>query len=338
MMTKLTMKKKILKLVLRLAVSVSLIGYFLFNLAKSHGGLGGALGQFVHSFSGASAAWLIPAAFLHVVGFSLVSFRWRILLNAQGVKASYGQLFSYYFMAAFFNVFLPSTIGCDAVRALESKRLTGKSTTSVMVVIVERLTGLMALVLIAATALIIKIIGTGALQPRIWIFLAATLSVFLAIAIFFHPLMASLLLSFLKKIVPKHIHSWLEQAYTAVAAFYRKPCALVKAVGVSIIVQLNMVLYYLLIASALHQAPQPLEFLSKVPVMIFLLMVVPAVNGIGIRTASFKGLMDYTAAYALAMEFIDLAFKISWGLLGGLLFLFYRRKTPTTHSPIASKQ
>jgi glycosyltransferase 2 family protein len=322
------MKKKYLGLVLRLAISAGLIGYFLYKLAQSQGGLGGALDQFVRAFSGASPGWLIPAALLHLVGFSLVSLRWQILLRAQEVKASYRQLFSYYFMAAFFNTVLPSTIGGDAVRALESKRLTGKTTTSVMVVIVERLTGLMALVLIAFTALVIKIIRGGAHHPGIWIFLAAATLAFSMMVIFFHPGLAPRFMHFLKKVAPAGIHSWLEQAYAAVAAFYKRPFALLQAVAISIVFQLNMVIYYLLIASALHQAPQPLEFMLKVPVMIFLLMVVPAVNGIGVRTASFKGLMEYPAAYALAMEFIDLAFKIGWGLLGGLLFLFHRRSVP----------
>jgi uncharacterized protein (TIRG00374 family) len=320
------MKRKHLGLVLRLVISAGLIGYFLYTLAKSHGGLGGALGQFVRAFSGASPSWLFPAALLHLVGFSLVSFRWQLLLSAQGVKASYRQLFSYYFMAAFFNVLLPSTIGGDAVRALESKKLTGNTATSVMVVIVERLTGLVALVLIAFTALVIKVLRGGAHHPGIWIFLAVAASVFFMMAVFFHPGLAPVILRFLKKIVPAVIYSWFEQAYAAVATYYKRPFALLGALGISIIFQLNMVTYYLFIASALHQAPEPLEFMLKVPIMLFLLMVVPAVNGIGVRTASFKGLMNFPAAYALAMEFIDLAFKIGWGLLGGLFFLFYRRK------------
>ena len=66
----------------------------------------------------------------------------------------------------------------------------------------------------------------------------------------------------------------------------------------------------------------------NVPIMIFLLMTVPAINGLGIRTASFRGLMKFPKAYALALEFIDLAFRIGYGLLGGLLFLFYRRTHP----------
>jgi uncharacterized protein (TIRG00374 family) len=319
------MKKRLLVLLLRLAISFGLIGYFLHTLAKKHGGLGEALDQFVSAFSGASASWLVPACLLHIVGFSLVSLRWKILLKAQGVNSAYKKLFSFYFMAAFFNTFLPSTIGGDTVRAIESKRLTGNTTTSVMVVIVERLTGLSALVLISAAALFIKIFKSAAQPQGVWIFLAAVVGGLSLLVVLVHPKVAPLILGILKKVLPAKIHSWLEQAYAAVATYYKQPGALLGALGISIIFQLNMVVYYFLIAKAFHQSPEPVDFMLKVPIMIFLLMTVPAINGLGVRTASFQGLMKFPAAYALAMEFIDLTFRIGYGLLGGLLFLFYRR-------------
>jgi uncharacterized protein (TIRG00374 family) len=308
-----------------LGISVGLIGYFLRVLAKKHQGLGEALNQFISAFSGASPVWLIFACLLHIAGFSLVSFRWKILLKAQGVNTSYKTLFSYYFMAAFFNTILPSTIGGDTIRAIESKRITGSGTTSVMVVIVERLTGLMALVLISAAALFIKVIENVSQPPVVWIFFAAVLGGLFMLVVLVHPRVAPVFLGLLKKILPGKIHSWLEKAHDAVTTYYKEPGALLGALGISLIFQLNMVVYYFLIAHALHQSPDPVEFMLNVPIMIFLLMTIPAVNGLGIRTASMRGLMNFPAAYALALEFIDLAFRIGYGLLGGLLFLFYRR-------------
>jgi uncharacterized protein (TIRG00374 family) len=319
------MKKKLLVLLLRLIISFGLIGYFLHMLAKKHDGLGEALAKLLSAFSGASASWLVPACLLHIVGFSLVSLRWKTLLKAQGVNTAYKKLFSYYFMAAFFNTFLPSTIGGDTVRAIESKQLTGNTTTSVMVVIVERLTGLAALVLISAAALFIKIFTSAAQLQAIWIFLAAVVGGLFLLVVLVHPRVAPMILGFLRKVLPAKIHSWLEQAYAAVNTYYKQPGPLLGAFGISIIFQLNMVVYYFLLAKAFHQAPDPVDFMLKVPIMIFLLMTVPAINGLGIRTASFKGLMKIPAANALALEFIDLAFRIGYGLLGGLLFLFYRR-------------
>jgi hypothetical protein len=90
-----------------------------------------------------------------------------------------------------------------------------------------------------------------------------------------------------------------------------------------------MVLYYYLIARSLGQDPDIIDFMIKVPIMIVLLMTVPAINGLGIRTASFKGLMKFPPEFALLGELIDLGMRVGYGLLGGLVFLIYRRPDST---------
>jgi glycosyltransferase 2 family protein len=320
-----TMKKKTVLLLMRLLISFGLIGYFLIAFSQKHGGFGEALDKFGSAFSGASLDYLLPAFLLHLVGFSLASFRWKILLRAQGIRSRYGNLFSYYFMAAFFNTLLPSTIGGDALRAVESKRLTGNATTSVMVVLVERLTGLMALIIISVSALSVKLFWRSNQKETVWVFLlAAVVGMVLLIALV-HPRIAIPILRLLKKMLPEKLYRLVENAHEAVSVYYRRPGALLASLGISIIFQLNMVLYYYLLASALHQKTDPLDFMVKVPIMVFLLMVVPTINGLGIRTAGFKELMKFPEAYAFAVEFIDLGFRILYGMLGGLMFLFYRR-------------
>lgn len=314
-----------MSLILRVLISISLIGYFLVTLSHKHGGLGPAIDKFASAFVGVSLVWLLPAFFLHIVGISLMSIRWRILLNAQGASASFQQLFAYYFMAFFFNMFLPSTIGGDTIRALESKRVTGNTTTSVMVVIVERLTGMMALVIIAACALIIKLFHSTQTDFAIWIFLGIMFGGFAIIIASVHPRLAPFFLGWLARIFPAKLHHLLVRAHDAVAIYYRQPTALFSALGISIVFQAMMVFYYFMLASALNCHPNPIEFGMMVPIMIVLLMVVPAINGMGVRTAGFQGLMKFPAAYALALECIDLVFRFIYGLLGGLFFLFYQR-------------
>jgi uncharacterized membrane protein YbhN (UPF0104 family) len=86
------MKKKIF-FILRIAVSAGLIGYFLFSLSRQQGGLGTAVEKILSAFSSASLAWLIPAAMLHIVGFSLISLRWKLMLKAQNIHSSFAHLF-----------------------------------------------------------------------------------------------------------------------------------------------------------------------------------------------------------------------------------------------------
>lgn len=319
------MNKRRLTGLLRLLISAILIGYFLWMLSDQQGSLGRAFTKVFEAFSSASLGWLLPAMLLHLIGFALISLRWKFMLRAQDIRAAFTQLFLYYFMAAFFNTFLPSTIGGDAVRAMESKKLTGNTATSVTVVIVERITGLVALIVIALTALVIQTVEGKAEHFQIWWLFAFLILLGAAGLIMTRPAIASKTLGFLNSILPKKVSHFLNQSYQALSVYFHRPYELSMALLVSIVFQLNMVLYYYLIARSLGQNPDIINFMIKVPIMIVLLMTVPAINGLGVRTASFKGLMKFPPAFALSGELIDLGMRVGYGLLGGLVFLIYRR-------------
>lgn len=322
------MNKRRLLGLLRLLISTFLIGYFLWMLSDQQGSLARAFSKVFEAFSSASFGWLVPAILLHPVGFVLISLRWKFMLKAQDIRARFTQLFLYYFMAAFFNTFLPSTIGGDAVRAMESKKLTGNTAISITVVIMERITGLVALILIALTALVIQTLKGETENPQIWWLFAIFVLLGAAGPILARPAIAARILGFLNSVLPKKAGHFLNQSYQALSVYFHRPYELLMALLVSIIFQLNMVLYYYLIARALGQNPDIINFMIKVPIMIVLLMTIPAINGLGIRTASFRGLMKFPPAFALSGELIDLGMRVGYGLLGGLVFLIYRRPEP----------
>ena len=318
------MKKRWIGLLVRIVISAGLIAFFLNALAKDEGGIGAAVERFVWAFKSTAWRWLFPALMLHLVGFSLTSLRWKILLAAQGERISFPRLFLSYFMASFFNTFLPSTIGGDAVRAYDTARITGKSAQSVMVVIIERLTGFAALVLIAGVAFLTYLSIELEQKRFMWLFLGLAFAGIFGLVLVAHPRIAHPILRLLRKILPGKIQRFVEKSYAAVETYYRHPFSLAAAQCVSIVFQLNMVFYYFLIAKALNQNPSFIDFAMKIPIMIFLLMTVPAINGLGVRTASFRELMKFPKEFAFAGEFVDLGMRIGLGLLGGLVFLFHR--------------
>ncbi|UCC38953.1 MAG: flippase-like domain-containing protein [Candidatus Aminicenantes bacterium] len=322
------MKKKWIGLFVRIVISAGLIIYFLNALARDEGGLTAALERFAWAFRSTSWQWLIPAIMLHLVGFSLTSLRWKILLAAQGAQVPFPRLFLSYFMASFFNTFLPSTIGGDVVRAYDSTRITGKGPQSVMVVIIERLTGFVALVLIAGVAFLTYLSIEAEQKSSMWLFLSLALVGIFGLIVAAHPRIARPILRLLDKLLPEKIMGVVEKSYAAVETYYKHPFFLAAAQCVSIVFQMNMILYYFLIAKALNQNPSFIDFAMKIPIMIFLLMTVPAINGLGVRTASFRELMKFPKEFALAGEFVDLGMRIGWGLFGGLVFLFHRHAKP----------
>jgi len=301
------MKRKHLALLVRVLVSSLLVGYFVRTLAHRHGGIISAWEKFISVFSHTNPLWLLAAAALMALGYNLLTLRWKILLTAQGHTAPYKRLLLYYFMSTFFNTFLPSTIGGDTLRVVKSRSDTSRGSMSLVVVVIERLSGLAALMIISAIGLLLD--GPFRNSPNRIIFSVIVLLAALAIlsAVLIHPRPSAYWLPLIQK--------WL-------------PASLLGCLCISIVFQANMVVYYYCIARALGETPDIHSFIVHVPIMIFLLMTIPAINGLGVRTAGFQTLMRFPPAFALAAEFLDLGFRILVGMMGGVVFLFHRTHRP----------
>lgn len=96
--------------------------------------------------------WIVVALALMVVSLFVRALRWQILLHGVGASVGFGRLVRVYFIGNFFNSFLPSGFGGDAVRIVEvAKEVDGSVAAGT--VIVDRLTGLMMLFVMALCAL-----------------------------------------------------------------------------------------------------------------------------------------------------------------------------------------
>jgi len=139
--------KKKLFLFLRLVVSFGLIGYIFYSLSKE-----GKLSELPEYFAYANYWWLLAAALLFLGLLAAGSFRWGMLLKAQGIHLSRISVFMYYMIGMFFNNFLPSTVGGDFVKAYYLSRATGKTAGSFISVLMDRLMGMGGLCVVAVLA------------------------------------------------------------------------------------------------------------------------------------------------------------------------------------------
>lgn len=55
--------------------------------------------------------WLGAAYFVHLLDYPISTFRWKLLLDAQGIELPYRRLLGSYFVGTFFTTFLPTGIG-----------------------------------------------------------------------------------------------------------------------------------------------------------------------------------------------------------------------------------
>jgi glycosyltransferase 2 family protein len=87
---------------------------------------------------------VVLALILSIASVASKAWRWGIVMRWRGIHLSPGYLLISYFIGMFFNNFLPSGMGGDAVRAYEAARDTGRGAESVTAVLIERGSGMLA--------------------------------------------------------------------------------------------------------------------------------------------------------------------------------------------------
>ena len=282
--------------------------------------------------------WLIAGAFLlYFVGFCMIAVRWKLLLWVQGVKVSFVALLKSVTVAVFFNNFLPSTIGGDAVRAYDSWKMGCSKTQSVSIIFIDRLLGIFTLFMFALIALLLSSVELSFIQDaKIWVLAAAALGFLGIYVLFFKAAVVSRYLQKRDHIAPKFLRKFLRKVFDVFAVYNGKPRVLFAALGLSVLLQLNVILHYYLLALSLGiEIPLQSMFII-IPVAIAAMMIPVSINAIGVREAIFVAMLAfYGVSNAAALAFAWLSFFLITvrGVLGGIIFLL-RGRTPRKISEV----
>lgn len=130
---------------LRIAVSAGIVSYILVDVSKR---------DLLHAFVHVRVHLVAAALVLYLAGQVLSAFKWALLGRSVGLRGSALDYTRFYFIGMFFNLFGPSTLGGDVVRALYlgGGRRPGMALNSVLF---DRLSGLAVLMAVAAVALLV---------------------------------------------------------------------------------------------------------------------------------------------------------------------------------------
>ena len=262
----------------KLGVSVALLTYLLSSTD---------LGALYRRVRGGDTMLLAAAVVLYTMILAISTWRWRVLLRAQGFEAPLRRLSASYLVATFFNNFLPSNIGGDVIRVRDSSALTGSTTTSLAIVAIDRILGLGALYALALGAYLLggpSVRGLAGAAPA----LALLALVFGVLAyVFFRPGTARWLLA----ASGLASHEWARRRFETVQAavhVYRAQMAAVwMAFGASVVLQALVVVYYYDVAHSLR-IPLALSASFLIVPLCSLVQTVPvSFNGWGIRESVF---------------------------------------------------
>lgn len=307
----------------KVAISLVLLGYLLWT--SDHG-------QLLAQIRNGDPLLLFSAMALWVVVFVLQTWRWRVLLQAQGYDAPLMHLSASYLVASFFNNFLPSNIGGDFIRIRDSSRLTGSTTTSLAVVAIDRILGLLALYVLALTAwLTADAVVRGLAGARAVLMLLGT---FFAVLgwVFFRPGVARRVMAVSGLSRREWARRRFEVVQAAVHVYRDRIGAVWLAFFGSLALQALMILYYFLVARSLH-VPLPLDACFLMVPLCVLVQTVPiSFNGWGVRESVFIlyfSQIGLDRNSALAFSLVGAGLIVVLSLSGAVVWTSRGERLPT---------
>jgi glycosyltransferase 2 family protein len=309
------MSRKHLIVALRTVVSLALIGYLLRQAEPA---------RLLEAWRAIIPGWLLAAIALTLLGTCINAAKWTLLLRAREIRLPYLWAVRAYFIGSFFNNFLPTMIGGDAVRALLLSQRIGQAAPAIASIFVERLTGFVALTVIGGVSLFLSY-SLLADAPRL---LLATLALGLAAALALTlALVAAPLARLLARLRLRNVADWrgkLARMADALSGYRHHRGTLLASVAIAFCYQLVWIGSNVAAARALG-IDAPYSFFALMVPMSDIVGLVPIfLNSLGAREGTFTlflGQIGVGTAQALALAFLVFSVRLVSSLLGGLLYL-----------------
>ncbi len=312
------MSKKILFLVIRVIVSISLIGFLLFNLGREN------LRGFPAYLENASYSFLVISILIFALAIMLNAIRWKKLLEVQGIELKFGLIFKLTFIGVFFSNFLPGVVGGDAVKLYYTAKNTQKTASSLVSIFLDRLLGMSALLVIAFFAVLFTLNISEIRGIALFVFSLFVL--FLIVVYFFFNLKRSSVLNRLFGIRLFNLGDKIKKFKNALVIYRKRKDILAYTFFLSFIIQFLIVIVSYFVALFLNLRISVVYFLLFVPLIQLIMSIPVTIAGIGTREWGFvfffttiAGIITKMDAFALSIGYY-LATLIA-SLPGGILYL-----------------
>lgn len=271
------------------------------------------------------AVW-VSGVLLYAAGQVISAYRWKLLSAAAGFRVPLRDHVSYYFIGMFFNLFLPTSVGGDAVKCWYLSRAdpSGRAAPAVYTVLAERATGFLVMVWMGTAALLVA-------RPAAVPGAAAVSAVACSAA-------SMLLLPFVPSLAGPlaRRRAWARTALEDVSVYWRSPGAVLRALAWSLLFHSLLVVIHLLIGAALGLAV-PAAWYAVAYSSASLAGFLPvSLSGIGPREATYLSFLTLAGAgrpEALAFGVCWLGIIVFASLPGGVVYLAGGRRAERGGTP-----
>ena len=265
------------------------------------------------------SAYFAAAVVLYLAGQAMVAWRWQSLAAIAKVHGRYREFVAYIYVGMFTNLFVPGLLGGDAARSVYLGRRHGRMGEAIASVVADRGVGLISLFWLAAIAAIFL---NFAPLPRSVI--APTVAVG---AIAMAGFLASPLIARLIHLMPRPVR----RAGGLVLPYLHNQAALIPAIGLSFVLQIELAFCQYLLAAGLGLGVPLSLFILCVPIANVFASLPLTLNGLGIRESAYLvlfGMAGMRKEDAIALGLLWFAATMVGGLTGAIAFV-------TTPAPVA---
>ncbi len=263
---------------------------------------------------------LVGAFLVFFITCGLVLWRWIILLRALGLKFKRLSSTRWFFIGQFCNLFLPTSVGGDVIKALGLANETGFKPKVFISIVLDRLTGFVGIVLVAFISFFFgrKIIGDSSVIVSI--VTMAIVSLTLAVVLF-----------------SRRIYSWacgafsfwprlkegLKNLHHDIILMRGKHREFLATIVISMFSQVILAYDFYLVAHGMHQKIAFVYFIIFSP-LVCVVTSLPSIGGFGVREVAWVFFLSKVGVHqniALALSLLNGAFMILVGLIGGVWYV-----------------
>lgn len=265
------------------------------------------------------------AVLLLTVGLALSTLKWQVLLAVHAVRLPFLQLLRYYWIGSFFSNLLISTVGGDVVRlGLMYKH--ARLTTVAASIVVERASGLLILLCLAALGLSMRpeYYMTGGLLVALWL-LVIGLSGALGLALFLGSRVGRWFCTVLesRRWVARPIYE-LRKMAQAIQYYQGQIKTITLTLVLSMLFYTEVILFDYAVILSIGGDIKFVEVVLIAPLIALVSLVPISVNALGIAEGAF--VLFYTQAglapeEALAAAVLRRVLVVCYSLGGGVIWL-----------------
>lgn len=315
--------RKRIGLILRVLISGGILAFLAMKLDWA---------EFTAIVKTASVSWLLAGLGLIGLTIFLAARRWQMLLRVQGIQLSYSKVFQLNMIGQFFNAFLLGVTGGDVIKIYYAAQAAPeKRSAAGLSVIYDRILGLLGIIVwgvILTTTCYSFLTSTAPTYQAVWTFLFISAAAFggIGLALILPWLRQNAGLWKLEQKLP--FHGTIERLSEAFQRYARA-----HVVNLSVLIFSVFIHFFLFVTMFCVARSIGIEIgfwtLAAIASVVNVLIAIPvSISGLGVREglfAVFLSLLSIPHEQAVAFSLLGFALSLVWSLIGGLIYLRYKK-------------